>query len=389
MTAGLRLAIWSTLGIAFARPVQAQQDYRPVVCITRAAYEGAALRAPVVAALPGSIPDAGLDQATAAALDRSFDAMHAAARAPALGIAVGRVGEGLWSRTQAPADQPRLWWASVGKLFVATVVLQLVEEGVLSLDEPVARWTRQEDGGVPNDGVATVRDLLAHTSGLFSANEDRRLAASPRYIPPGEMRALLRRHGAMFCPGARWRYSNSGYDLLAAMVQEADGRPLAEAIEARIVRPLGATSIMVLRPGQPSPDVAPPVTARKDRPVTQPAHAGAGGPIAASPADMVRFLAALLGGQLLKPETVDTMFATLHPMFDANTYYGLGVMVLDVADDGRQDSWLGHAGGAPGVSAMLAYSPADQAIVAVALTGDAPAAAVANGVLKTLRSNPR
>lgn len=365
-------------------PALAQQDYRPVTCSSRAAYEGPALRAAIDPALPGALPSAPLPPAAAAALDRSFDAMRTASRSEALGIAVGRIGEGLWSRTDTPASQPRLWWASAGKLFVATVVLQLVEEGKLSLDDPVARWA--EDA--PNSGVATVRDLLAHTSGLFSANEDRRVAARPRHLPQEEMRALLRQHGAMFCPGARWRYSNSGYDLLAAIVQAVDGRPLAEAIEARIVRPLGATSIAVLRPGQHAPEVSPPVTARKDTPAIQPADAGAGGPIAAEPADMVRFLAALLGGRLLRPETVAAQFATLYPMFDANTFYGLGVMVLDVADAGRQDPWLGHAGGAPGVSAMLAYSPADRAIVAVALTGDAPAAAVANGVLKTLRRLP-
>ena len=73
-------------------------------------------------------------------------------------------------------------------------------------------------------------------------------------------------------------------------------------------------------------------------------------------------------------------------MFDPGTFYGLGAMLLEVGDGGRQDLWLGHAGGAPGANAMLAYSSADRAIVAVALTGDAQAAAVANGVFKALRN---
>ncbi len=331
----------------------------------------------------GVVPDKPLPPALAGDLERAFDAMHAASQAPALGIAVGRIDEGLWSRTQAPAGIGRLWWASAGKLFVAVVVLQLVEEGKLSLDEAVSRWIDD----VPNGRIVTVRDLLAHTSGLFSANEDRRLRERPRALAPADTLAILRRHGAMFCPGANWRYSNSGYDLLATLVEAVDRRPLARAIDARIVQPLQLASVIALTPGQAVTDIAAPATAKGA--ATDISTVGAGGPIAAAPADMVRFLVALLTGKLLRPATVSTMFGRLYPMFDAGTFYGLGVMVLDVDDGDRHDVWLGHAGGAPGASAMLAYSPADRAIVAVALTGDGPAAAVANGVLKALRRAER
>jgi D-alanyl-D-alanine carboxypeptidase len=313
-------------------------------------------------------------------LDQTFDKMRTAAKADALGIAVGRVGEGMWSRSALPVGAQRLWWASAGKMFVAVVVLQLVEEKKLSLDDVVSRWV----AAVPNGDVVTVRDLLAHTSGLFSANEDLLVHAKPHYLAHAEMLALLQKHGAMFCPGANWRYSNSGYDLLGEIVQSVDRRPLAEAIEARIVKPLGLASVEVLCGGVPAPDVAPPVSAKE--PVMDVSVAGAAGAIAADPSDMVRFLAAVLGGKLLKPETASAMFAQLYPMFDAGTYYGLGAMLFEVNDGARSDVWLGHAGGAPGVTAVIAYSPADRTIIAVALTGDGPATAVANGVLKTLRA---
>jgi len=357
-------------------------DYRPVSCAVRQDYQGRPLHAAVHPALGGAIPDIALPSATSAELDRAFDAMRGAAQAPAMGVAVGVIGQGVWSSTLTPAGSQRLWWASAGKAFVAVVVLQLVEEGKLSLDDPVSRWVKD----APNGGAVTVRDLLAHSSGLFSANEDLRVHARPHYLAPEETLAILRRHGAMFCPGANWRYSNSGYDLLAVIVEAVDKRPLAQAIEARIVQPLGLSSVMALRPGQPVPDVAPPTTAKG--PATDIAMVGAGGPIAADPVDMVRFWSALLDGRLLRPATVATMFERLYPMFDAGTYYGLGVMVLDVTDGDRKDIWLGHAGGAPGASAMLAYSPADRAIVVAALTGDGPAAAVTNGMLKALRRMP-
>lgn len=375
----LRLGV---LAAAIMASPAAAQDYRPVSCSARQAYQGRPLRAPADPALGGAIPDTVLSPAAAADLDRAFDAVRGAAKAEALGIAVGRIGGGIWSRTEAPAGKPRLWWASAGKTFVAVVVLQLVEEGKLSLDDPVSGWIKH----VPNGDAVTVRDLLAHTGGLFSANEDLRVQARPHYLPPDETLAILRRHGAMFCPGANWRYSNSGYDLLAVIVEAVDRRPLADAIEARIARPLGLSSVSALHPGQSVPDVAPPATL-KGR-AADISTVGAGGPIVGDPADMVRFWGALLGGRLLRPATVAAMFDRLYPMFDAETYYGVGVMVLDVSDAGRRDLWLGHAGGAPGVSAMVAYSPADRAIIAVALTGDAPAAAVANHVFKALRKMP-
>ncbi|MGF7147960.1 CubicO group peptidase (beta-lactamase class C family) [Sphingomonas zeicaulis] len=170
------------------------------------------------------------------------------------------------------------------------------------------------------------------------------------------------------------------------IVQAVDRRPLANAIESRFLLPIGLCGTIALRPGVSRPEVAAPTSARMlASAMTQPWDAGAGGPIAASPVDMLRLWRALLGGRLLRPETVDTMFATLYPMFNAGTFYGLDVMVQDFCDAGRSGMWIGHAGGSPGASAIIAYAPADRVIVAVALTGDAPAAAVANAVLKALR----
>jgi D-alanyl-D-alanine carboxypeptidase len=103
---------------------------------------------------------------------------------------------------------------------------------------------------------------------------------------------------------------------------------------------------------------------------------------------MVAFWRALLGGQLLKPPQVEAMFATLYPMFDTGTFYGLGVMAMDAPESaGGATVWLGHAGGASGVGAMALYSPADRAFVAVALTGDGSATATANLLLKQLRAS--
>ncbi|SFM14592.1 serine hydrolase [Variovorax sp. OV329] len=373
----------TALASACTGPVLAG-DYPPVTCDARAAYAGRPLRAAVDIDVPTpAIPDSPLDPGTARRLDDAFTLTQGAARAPTMTAAVAIPGKGEWQRNAAPAGTPPVWfWASVGKTMTAVVVLQLAEEGKLSLDDKVSRWIRD----VPNGDVATVRDLLAHTSGLFSANEDLPARADPRYRPPSETLTIARRHGAMFCPGANWRYSNTGYDLLGEIIARLDGRPFEQSIAARIIQPLALRSMRALVPGSDADGVAPLQSAR-ERPI-DPSWTGAAGAIVADAADMARFWAALMEGRLVPRKTVEAMFGTLYPMFDPGTFYGLGVMAFDVPDKDRQLLWLGHAGGTPGASAVLAYSPADNAIVAVALTGDGPAVAVANQLLKAVRAAP-
>ena len=371
------------LGITapFAAGMACADDYEPVTCDARAAYGGRPLHPEIDIGTPtASIPQQALDPGLASRLEQTFFSTLKASKAAAMTAAVAVPGKGVWQHEAVPADAPALFWASAGKTLTAVVVLQLAEEGKLSLDESVSRWIKN----VPNGDAVTVRDLLAHTSGLFSANEDRRARAKPKFRSTAENLAIARKHGAMFCAGANWRYSNTGYDLLGEIVATVDGRPLNEAIEARIIRPLGLRSTRALVPGVGVSGVAPLVSSKE--PPIDPSWAGAAGPVVSNSGDMIRFWSALLEGRLVAPATVKSMFATLYPMFDPGTYYGLGVMVFDVQDGTDRLLWLGHAGGTPGASAVIAYSPVDRAFVAVALTGDGPSVAVANQLLKTVRA---
>jgi D-alanyl-D-alanine carboxypeptidase len=172
--------------------------------------------------------------------------------------------------------------------------------------------------------------------------------------------------------------------LLGAVIEKADGQPWQASVEARIVKPLGLTSLRMLADGDKAEDVARLVSAR-ETPI-EPAWAGAAGGAVGSAEDMARVWAALLGGKLLKQETLEAMFGRLYPMFDADSFYGLGAMAVEVPQaDGSRSLWLGHLGGTPGASAVVAYSVRDGAIVAVALTGDGSATASANLLLRQVR----
>ncbi len=342
-------------------------------CSKRVAYRGAPLYAKTVE-LPR--PDFRWGGEFSAETRAKLETAAAEARkltgAQAMTLAVG--GErGFYSMS----DGKRLYWASVGKSFTATAVLQLVEEGTLRLDEPIARWFPR----FPNASLITIDDLLLHTAGIFSANEDPEARKSPRYRSPEESRDIAVRHGPLFCPGEAWRYSNTGYTMLGEILVAVEKKPYPQILDERIFRPLGLASLRAVAPGDPLADVAPLRPKDGSEPAISPSWAGAAGSVVGDASDMLRFWHALLTGKLLPLEATARRFARLYPMFDSGTYYGQGVMVYDVPGV----LWLGHSGGTPGAKAVVAYSPPDRAFVAVALDTDAPAEAIANLLFKALR----
>jgi D-alanyl-D-alanine carboxypeptidase len=365
-------------------------DYKPARCDSARPYAGEPLReAPGVENLTisGAL-DGAVEEATAARLRSAFDHSLIATHAKSMTVAVGILGRGIWSAestaegAQPPA--PLHYWASAGKTFTAITVLRLVEAGKLSLDDPIDKFV----SGVPNGKAITVRMLLNHTSGLFSANEDLNLRRQPKRLTVEESLRILRRHGAMFCPGERWRYTNSGYDLLGRVIEVVERRPFNDAITAHVVVPLGLPHLRILQADDPAADVVPATSSDPNERGLDPRIPGAAGPLVAKAEDVVRFWHAVLSDKLVSRATRQQMTAQLYRMFNTSSYYGLGVMVYDVpTDNAGTRLWIGHSGGAPGVKAVFAYSPADNAIVAVALSGDGSAEATANLLLRALSAH--
>lgn len=374
----IRIILPIALALVGGAPAaMAQED-----CPAEAVYRGPPLRASLEeAAFPGSPGDTRpLAADKAAALDDLITAFRQNLKPPALGVAVITAEGETWSRASSP---DRFYWASVGKAWTAIVVLQLVEEGRLSLTDTLHRWAPD----FPNASLVTVEHLLAHTSGLYSFQQAPELRAEPGYKPPERVVAAARTHRPLFCPGEGWSYSNTGYALLGLIIEQVEGRSLKESLEARIVTRLGLKETQILGPGAPLVGIVP------TSPVGDPGGTaddirtpGAAGPVAATAGDMARFWLAAMSGKLLKAQTVRTQFTRLFPGHDPGTFYGLGVMVYDLPQtpNTHQDTWLGHSGGLPGARAVVAWSTRHRAVVAVALTGDGPAEALANRILASL-----
>jgi D-alanyl-D-alanine carboxypeptidase len=378
---------WALLSSLIAATPAYAADYRPARCDSAVPYAGAPLHEPpgaedltISGTLTGSVAEA-----TVARLRSAFERSLVATGARSMTVAVGIPGQGIWSAEStpegAPPPAPLHYWASAGKALTAITVLRLVETGKLSLEDSIDKFVR----GVPNGKAITVRMLLNHTSGLFSANEDLNMRRRPRRLTTEESLRILNKHGAMFCPGERWRYTNSGYDLLGRIIEVVERRSFDEAITAYAVAPLGLQHLRILRADDPATDVVPASSSDPNQPGLDPRIPGAAGPLVAKAEDVVRFWYAVLSDKLVSRVTRQQMTAQLHRMFDTSSYYGLGVMVYDVpTENAKKRLWIGHSGGAPGVKAVFAYSPTDHAIVAVALSGDGSAEATANLLMSAL-----
>ena len=145
-------------------------------------------------------------------------------------------------KSRVPLDaHDRFRVGSITKTFVAVVVLQLVSEHRLALADSVERWL---PGLVPDGGRITVRQLLAHRSGLadYADNPDfvRRTVAQPRRRwKPRELVAVALAEGRVARPGGRYAYASTNYVLLGMVVERATGKSLGRQLRRRIFAPLG------------------------------------------------------------------------------------------------------------------------------------------------------
>jgi D-alanyl-D-alanine carboxypeptidase len=289
---------------------------------------------------------------------------------------------GLADRAQGRAMTPDtpVRIASVSKMFTAVVALQLVEEGLLTLDDPLATWLPE---GVPGGGRITVRQLLQHTSGLYDYLEDRILIGEMQRDTSYEWQPEeLVAYASRFPQRAigRWDYSSTNYVLLGMLVERVTGQPLAQQVRQRIFDPLGMGQAAFL-PQEP----APPALARgysyeNDLTSSSMAFAFATANLAMTTGDLERFGRALFTEELLRSETRDLMlgqFVSGRGQYDMPALeYGLGVMrnrlPIGPSTGGDQrpanaDLVLGHIGGYGGFRSLLWYAPSSGVVIAIGL----------------------
>ncbi|MEU6246956.1 serine hydrolase domain-containing protein [Glycomyces sp. NPDC047010] len=249
--------------------------------------------------------------------------------------------------------------ASTGKSLVAAVVLQLADEGALTLDDTVDRWLPGLVAGNGNDGGAiTVRQLLQHTGGLHDdlpgyADHDDYLEHRYDVYTPEQIVERATAHEPDFAPGTGWGYSNTGYVLLDMIIEEATGRPWDQEVQARILEPLGMDRTYL--PGDDPTLRSPHANGYELYPdgqrldVTEVIVPDPGGYVSTT-ADVNRFLRALLGGELVSEAMLAQMQDTVPVGEDMQAFwpgggYGLGLVERPLSCGG---TYWGHEGGESG-----------------------------------------
>ncbi|WP_030155333.1 serine hydrolase domain-containing protein [Streptomyces sp. NRRL S-244] len=240
------------------------------------------------------------------------------------------------------------------KTFVAVVVLQLVAERRMDLDATVDTYLPGLVRGEGIDGQRiTVRQLLQQTSGL--PNYSNYLGDDVRYYTPRELLDTALRHPADFAPGKSWKYSNTNYVLAGLIVQKVTGRPLAEQIDQRIIKPIGLRHTYFPAPGDASIREPHPHGYYREsadaplRDITEidPSWGWAAGQMVSTNSDVNRFFTALLAGRLLPAAQLTQMRTTVpaEATFGPGSRYGLGLVSRPLPCGGL--SW-GHGGSFPG-----------------------------------------
>lgn len=168
---------------------------------------------------------------------------YAAADAPGASVLVLRDGKivlrksyGLANVEEGVAATPSTHYrlASVTKQFTAAAILLLAERKQLTFDDRV----RQHLPALPQDGV-TIRHLLTHTSGIIDYEDVIPDGASEQLKDADVLRLLESQRSTYFEPGTAYRYSNSGYALLALIVEKVSGQSFAAFLREHLVRPIG------------------------------------------------------------------------------------------------------------------------------------------------------
>jgi len=314
-----------------------------------------------------SLVDGGYPAALTAVRDKDGNTIGAAA-------GVGNLETG-----EAPPLDGEVRIGSNTKTFVAVVILQLVQEGKITLDEPIETYL---PGLLKGEGIdatkITVRQLLQHTSGLPEytdtvPGETDIFQIRDNYYSTRDLLDVALSKPAAFEPGSQFKYTNTNYIVLSLLAEKVTHRPLAEQITKRITEPLGLNHTYYPNPGEEEIRGTHPhgyhrnsqgeledIT-RKD-----PSEAGGAGAMISTPSELTTFIQATFDGTLLSPDSITEMQKTVdtdHPELGMNGY-GLGIFSLPLSCGG--EAW-GHTGGLFGYTSQSMIGP-DGTAVAIAVT---------------------
>lgn len=294
---------------------------------------------------------------------------------PGASVLVIRGGKAIVSRSygfadlekqvrSTPATNYRL--ASVTKQFTATAVLLLAQDGRLSLDDPARRWLPSLPLSL--DSIR-IRHLLSHTSGVLDYEDLMDPNTEVQITDAGVLSLLEAADSTYFKPGSGYRYSNSGYALLALIVERVSGKRFATFLDERIFKPLGMKHTVAFVDGVSTVSnrafgytMRDSAWVRKDQSSTS-AVLGDGG-IYSSIDDLAKWDASLYDSRLLNDESRRMAFSRQTATDNQDVSYGFGWRITGET--------LWHSGETSGFRNVIVRYPARRLTVVILTNRDTP-----------------
>jgi len=330
----------------------------------------------VLATLPASTASgaSSSDPDMARRLDAVLERAMVASGAPGAIAGVWK-GDFAWTaargladvRTRIPMETSHVWRiGSVTKTFTASAVLRLVDKGKLSLDDRLSKFRPD----FPKAEQITVRQLLQHSAGIFSWDEDDATRAAIFQHPDREwtMETMIKLAAGKpfyFEPGAGFHYSNVGYFLLLPIIERAAGKRLAQVIREEVTEPLGLRHTYmpdgprykeeVIRGYMTEAGALKDTTGLRFADLINYDLAHSAGGMVSTLDDLKVWVRALAVGRLLSDRMHEEQFKVIPSSKAKGPGYGLGVST--------SGGWLGHSGGVTGAMCNVYMHPKAETVI--------------------------
>lgn len=277
--------------------------------------------------------------------------------------------------------------SSLTKQFTAAAILQLVERGMIRLEEEIRKYvpeyTREKK-------PVTILQLLNHTSGVrdFDDIGDPFFELQGRDVRQETVLSLIRDQPLDFVPGTRWHYSNSGYYLLGVLLERVTGQTYADYIRDQVARPAGLTSTTACDNRQ--------LLAHRSRgydavgleflnaPRMSPSSVFSSVGLCSSARDLVTWARALQSGKVINRASYRAMTTPVGAAARASPPYGFGVWVIDY--EGKR--YISHLGQMGGYSAVLSSSSDSVFITVLTNTSGSGATILGQQLGSMIRQTP-
>jgi CubicO group peptidase (beta-lactamase class C family) len=313
-------------------------------------------------------------------IDVLVERARSAEQIPAVSVAIAMNGSVVFSKAYGWADLENsvaatpaslFRTASVAKPMTAVGALELAEKGKLDLDAPIQKYCP----AFPlKPWPITTRELLGHLAGI-RAYKDREIFSTVHYVNTIDGLSLFKDDPLLFEPGTRYEYSTYGYTVVGCVMEGASGERFPEYMAEHVFQPAGMDHVAV----DDVYNLVPHRVRGYDRlngrvinaPLMDSSYKVPGGGYVATAEDLARFGAAIMGGKLLRAETISAMWTPQSTKDGNQTHYGMGWGVADL----EGETIYAHSGSQPGTRTSLFVIPARKMAFAVMInmeSTDAP-----------------